>query len=80
MATAVTLEIPTAEWAEPLLAPRRYKGAKGGRSRTVVAERSTLRPEARLEDPAHASVTRSESRERRGEDLTQRRLPVRGQA
>jgi hypothetical protein len=38
--------------------------AKGGRSRTVVAERSTLRPEARLEDPAHASATRSESRER----------------
>lgn len=31
MAT-LELNIPTAEWAEPLLSPARYKGAKGGRA------------------------------------------------
>jgi len=28
----INLEIPTPEWAEPLLPPARYKGAKGGRA------------------------------------------------
>ncbi|HZW51165.1 MAG TPA: PBSX family phage terminase large subunit, partial [Rudaea sp.] len=31
MAT-VELDIPTPAWAEPLLAPMRYKGASGGRA------------------------------------------------
>jgi phage terminase large subunit len=31
-ATRVELDLPTPAWAEPLLEPARYKGAKGGRS------------------------------------------------
>jgi hypothetical protein len=34
-----------------------------GKRRTVVVEERTLRPEARLEDPAHAAASRRDSRE-----------------
>jgi hypothetical protein len=51
MAT-VTLDIPTAEWALPLLGPARYKGAVGGRSRGASHFFASLAVEEMVCDPS----------------------------
>jgi len=50
MAT-VSLDIPTAEWAKPLLGPARYKGAVGGRARGASHFFASLAVEEMVCDP-----------------------------
>lgn len=50
--TAIALDIATPAWAEPLLAPARYKGAKGGRSSGKSHFFAELAVEEMVADPA----------------------------
>lgn len=50
--TSIELDLPTPEWAEPLLAPARYKGAKGGRASGKSHFFSELAVEEMVSDPA----------------------------
>ncbi len=49
----------------------------GGKSRTVYAEQSNLRPEARLEDPAHAAQSRTDSEPRQASGTSTSQRPTR---
>lgn len=48
----IELDIPTPAWAEPLLAPARYKGAKGGRSAGRSHFFASLAVEEMVADPS----------------------------
>lgn len=56
MAKAETLQIPTPEWAVPLLEPSRYKGAYGGRGSGKSHEFAQMVIEAHILDPNSSTV------------------------
>lgn len=56
MAKAETLQIPTPEWALPLLQPSRYKGAHGGRGSGKSHEFAQMVIEAHILDPNTSTV------------------------
>lgn len=56
MAKAETLQIPTPEWAVPLLEPSRYKGAHGGRGSGKSHEFAQMVIEAHILDPNTSTV------------------------
>jgi len=51
-----TLQIPTPEWALPLLQPSRYKGAHGGRGSGKSHEFAQMVIEAHIMDPNTSTV------------------------
>lgn len=54
--TTIALDIPTPAWAEPLLDPARYKGAKGGRSSGKSHLFADMAVERMVTDPDHRFV------------------------
>lgn len=55
-ATAIALELPTPAWAEPLLEPARFKGAKGGRGSGKSHFFADAAVERMVTDPDHRFV------------------------